>query len=337
VDPRRAAEAGRGQGGGTMTSLSSTLFAQAGRDLWLAPPASEQGHVVDNLFTALVLISVFFFALIVGLMTLFVLRYRRRAGVGPGKSPSHNTTLELVWSGIPVLIVAAVFYFGFTGYMELRTPPRDAYEIEVVARKWNWNFRYPNGHDDENLHVPVDAPVRLKMRSEDVLHGFAIPAMRVHMNVAPDRYTNLWFHPNRPGTFGIVCTQYCGTQHFSMLADAIVHRPGEFEVWLKDAAAAAKNKPPLERGRDLFRKHGCGQCHSIDGVAGTGPTLYGIFGGDVDLEGGESAVADENYVRESILEPQAKIVKGFTATKMNPYRLTEEEISDLIEYIKTLK
>jgi cytochrome c oxidase subunit II len=320
-----------------MSYSFSPLFAQAGRDLWLAPPASEQGQIVDNLFTALVLLSIFFFALIVGLMTLFVIRYRRRPGVGPGKTPSHNTALELAWSGIPVLIVAAIFYFGFTGYMEMRTSPRDAYEIEVVARKWKWNFRYPDGHTDEDLHVPVEEPVRLKMRSDDVIHGFAIPAMRVHMNVVPGRYTNTWFRADRPGSYGIVCTQYCGTQHFSMLAEAIVHRSGEFEAWLKDVAAAEKNKTPAERGQNLFRKNGCYQCHSIDGAAGTGPTLQGIFGGNVDLEGGGSVVADENYLRESLVEPQAKIVKGFTATKMNTNPLSEDEVSDLIEYIKTLK
>jgi len=330
-----------------MGCISTTILIAAavlaGADLqrdsfWLPPPASSTAPVVDNAFLLLLGVSAFFFALIVVLGLWFVVRYRRRPGQGPEHSPSHNTALELLWTAIPLAIVALLFYQGFTGYMELRTPPKQAYEIEVVARKWSWLFSYPNGHKDENLHVPVDRPVRLVMRSEDVIHGLFIPAMRVQMDIVPGRYTRTWFRALKPGEYNLVCSQYCGTKHFDMRALVIVHPPGEFENWLADAARAAESLSPVDRGRELYRINGCWSCHSIDGTAGTGPTLKGIFGQQVQFQDGTSAVVDENYIRESILDPQAKVVRGYQPV-MNTYRgvLTDEEISALIAFIKSLQ
>jgi cytochrome c oxidase subunit 2 len=217
-------------------------------------------------------------------------------------------------------------------------PPPASSAAEVVARKWSWLFSYPNGHKDESLHVPSDRPVRLVMRSEDVIHGFFIPAMRVQMDVVPGRYTQAWFRAVKPGEYNLVCSQYCGTKHSEMRALVIVHRPGEFETWLADAAKAAKSRSPVEWGRELYRLNGCWSCHSIDGTAGTGPSFKGIFGHPVQFQDGTSAVVDENYIRESILDPQAKVVRGFQPV-MNTYRglLTDEEISALIAFIKSLQ
>jgi cytochrome c oxidase subunit 2 len=329
--------------GFSSTTILVAVALLAGADLqrdsfWLPPPASSTAPLVDNAFLLLLGVSAFFFALIVVLGLWFVVRYRRRAGLGPAQSPSHNTALELLWTAIPLGIVALLFYQGFVGYMELRTPPKQAYEIEVVARKWSWLFSYPNGHKDENLHVPVDRPVRLVMRSEDVIHGLFIPAMRVQMDIVPGRYTRTWFRALKPGEYNLVCSQYCGTKHFDMRALVIVHPPGEFENWLADAARAAESLSPVDRGRELYRINGCWSCHSIDGTAGTGPTFKGIYGHEVQFQDGTSAVVDENYIRESILDPQAKVVRGYQPV-MNTYRgvLTDEEISALIAFIKSLQ
>jgi len=329
--------------GCSSTTILVAVALLAGADLqrdsfWLPPPASSTAPLVDNAFLLLLGVSAFFFALIVVLGLWFVVRYRRRAGLGPAQSPSHNTALELLWTAIPLGIVALLFYEGFVGYMELRTPPKQAYEIEVVARKWSWLFSYPNGHKDENLHVPVDRPVRLVMRSEDVIHGLFIPAMRVQMDIVPGRYTRTWFRALKPGEYNLVCSQYCGTKHFDMRALVIVHPPGEFENWLADAARAAESLSPVDRGRELYRINGCWSCHSIDGTAGTGPTFKGIYGHEVQFQDGTSAVVDENYIRESILDPQAKVVRGYQPV-MNTYRgvLTDEEISALIAFIKSLQ
>lgn len=182
-----------------------TLLAQVEESFWLPPPASTDSPIVNNLFYILLGVSIFFFTLIVGVMTLFVIVYRRREGVEPSPSPSHNNALEVVWTSIPILIVGFIFYEGVTGYMELRTSPRQAYEIRVVARQWLWMFEYPNGHKDEQLHVPTDESVRLVMRSDDVIHGFYIPDFRVQMDVVPGRYTTIWFRAKEPGEHDLYC------------------------------------------------------------------------------------------------------------------------------------
>ena len=230
------------------------------------------------MFYILLGISVFFFTLIVVLMMVFVIRYRRREGVEPSPSPSHNTALEVVWTAIPILIVGFIFYQGVTGFMDLRTSPRQAYEIRVVARQWQWIFEYPNGHKDDQLHVPAGESVRLVMRSEDVIHGFYIPDFRVQMDVVPGRYTTIWFRAKEPGEHDLYCAQYCGTNHSDMFTKVVVHPPGEFEKWLAEAGNLYKNLPPAEAGKLLYSRRGCSQCHSTDGTAGTGPSFKGIFG-----------------------------------------------------------
>jgi len=314
------------------------LLAQLEQSFWLPPQASSTSAMVDDLFYILLGVSIFFFVLIVTLMTVFVIVFRRREGVEPSPSPSHNTPLELFWTAIPLCIVGFIFYEGFIGFMELRTAPRQAYEIRVVARQWLWMFEYPNGHKDEQLHVPVDRPVRLVMRSDDVIHGFYVPDFRVQMDVVPGRYTTLWFRAKQPGEHDLYCAQYCGTNHADMFTKVVVHPPGGFEKWLAEAGNLFKNLPPAEAGKQLYVRRNCQQCHSTDGTAGTGPSFKGIFGHQTALEGGGSVPVDENYIRESILEPQAKVVQGYKPV-MPTYKgiLSDDEISDLIEFIKSLK
>jgi cytochrome c oxidase subunit 2 len=280
---------------------------------------------------------VVFFALIVGLMIYFVVRFRRRGADDAEPSPAHNTALELTWTGIPLVIVIAIFAWGFKVFLDLNTPPGNAYEVQVTGQKWKWLFTYPNGHVDENLHVPVDRPVKLVMTSEDVIHSFFVPAFRVKKDVVPGRYSTLWFEATKEGEYQVFCAEYCGTSHSDMLAEVVVHAPGGFERWLADAANLLARMPPAEAGERLLRTRGCVQCHSVDGTAKVGPSLDRLIGHPVVLRGGETITADENYVRESILEPQAKIVAGFEPV-MPTYKgkIKDEEITALIAYLKAM-
>jgi cytochrome c oxidase subunit 2 len=328
----------------TITAPQSTgfadlgLLAQSGGTFWLPPPDSTVAAAVDNLFYFILWVSVFFFVLIVSLMVVFVVLYRRRPGVEAGPAPSHNTALEVTWSVIPLILVIVIFYMGFTGYMEMRSVPRDSYRIEVEAQMWSWLFRYPNGHEDIDLHVPVDRPVRLVMTSQDVIHSLFIPAFRVKMDLVPGRYTTTWFQAVRPGEYDLYCAEYCGTGHSDMLAKVVVHQPGEFESWLQEAADLFKRLSPVEAGDILYRRKGCGTCHSRDGTALVGPTFKGIFGKTHTFTDGTSQQVDENYLRESILEPGAKIREGYK-NQMPTYqgRLNDQELSAIIQFIESLK
>jgi cytochrome c oxidase subunit 2 len=301
--------------------------------------ASSSAASVDRVFWFIFWLAAFFFALVVGLMVLFVVRYRRRAGRDePEASPSHSTPLELTWTLIPLLLVIFIFGWGFKVFLDLNTPPANAYEVLVTGQKWKWLFTYPNGHVDENLHVAVDVPVRLVMTSEDVIHGFYIPAFRLKHDVVPGRYAKVWFRPTVVGEYQVFCTQYCGTGHSDMLAKVVVHAPGGFERWLEEAGDLLKRMSPAEAGERLYRTRGCAQCHSADGKAGIGPSFKGIWGAPAVMRDGLRLTVEEDYVRESILEPQAKIVAGFEPV-MPTYkgRLKDQEITALIEYLKTLR
>jgi cytochrome c oxidase subunit 2 len=302
---------------------------------WLPPQISTVAHSVDWLFNFILAISVFFFVLIVVLMVIFVLKYRHREGQLAEASPSHNTALEVTWTVIPVILVVVIFFFGFKGFLDMATPPANAYEILVEGQKWNWAFTYPNGYVDENLHVPVDRPIQLVMSSADVIHSLYVPAFRIKMDVVPGRYSKAWFEATQPGEYDLFCTEYCGTSHSDMLAHVIVHPPGEFETWLEQASNFLETMSPVDAGRKLFQVRGCMQCHSMDGSAKTGPTLQGVFGRVEQMADGTSLTVDENYIRESILEPNARIVAGYEPV-MPTYqgRLKDDEIMAIIEYLK---
>ncbi|OHB85047.1 MAG: hypothetical protein A2V98_15865 [Planctomycetes bacterium RBG_16_64_12] len=231
-----------------------------------------------------------------------------------------------------------IFYLGLVGYMDMRLPPREAYEIDVVARQWSWQFTYPNGYSDPILHVPAGQPVRLIMRSEDVIHSLSIPDFRVKMDLVPGRYTKTWFHAKESGEHDLYCTEYCGTGHSDMTTQVIVHKPGGFEQWLENAALGEAGMTPEERGRRLYVTHGCAGCHSTDGTAKTGPSFQGIWGQTHEFSNAAPAKVDENYVRQSIVDPSAKIRAGYE-DKMNSFQgqLTDEEIGFLIKFIQSLQ
>jgi cytochrome c oxidase subunit 2 len=250
----------------------------------------------------------------------------------------HNTSLEITWSLIPLVISIALFVWGFKGYVDLRTAPKDALEIHVQGQKWRWSFSYANGWNDDTLHVPVDTPVRLVISSVDVLHSFYVPNFRTKMDAVPGRYTELWFHATQAGEFPIECAEYCGTSHSDMLTKVVVHAPGGYEKYLEQAEEQEKKKPPAELGAELYEKKGCKQCHTVDGSRLIGPSWKGVFGKSEALSDGSTARVDENYIRESIVDPQSKLVMGYPPS-MPTFKgqLKDHQITALIEYIKTLK
>lgn len=321
-----------------MNPAALLLGSDAGT-LWLPPQLSTVAKEIDSLFNFVLWLNVFFLVLIVGILVYFVFKYLRKNGVEPVPSASHNTTIELVWSVGPLFIVLYVFYAGWTGYLNLRTPPGDAYEVNVTAQKWSWNFTYPNGYIDGTLHCTVGEKVRLQMASEDVLHSFYIPDFRVKMDVVPGRYTQLWFEATEPGTYRIYCTEYCGTEHSSMLSTVVVHPTREdFDAWMTEASNFVDKMPPIEAGERLYRQRGCTQCHSIDGSAGIGPSLAGVvIGSDRKLADGSTVKYSPDYIRQSILDPGSQVAEGFQPV-MPTYqgRLKDKEITVLIEYIKSL-
>lgn len=317
-------------------------LAQAGEGtFWFPAQAAEDAAKVDDLFYFVLYVSVFFFLLIMTILSIFVIRYRRRDDSAPEKSPSHNTVLEIVWSVIPTALVVYMFYAGFTEYLEKRDPPAETYEIGVTAQKWSWNFTYPNGHVTDVLHVPVDENISVVMSSEDVIHSFFVPAFREKMDVVPGRYTKAWFKPTMVGTFDLFCAEYCGTSHSEMITKVVVHPqdgPDSFEEWLREDSDFLSKLSPVEAGKKVYQMRGCGQCHSTDGSSGNGPTFKGVWGTERRMVDGGKATFDENYVRESILQPKAKVLVGYEPVMPTfQGRIKDEEITALIAYLKSLQ
>lgn len=321
---------------GLLASVASPLLADLS-SFWFPPARSTTAGEVDGLFNLILWVCVVFFAIITGALILFLIRYVSRPGHGPQPSPDHSNALEAFWSLVPSAIVCVIFFLGFTIYLDMRTPPDDAYEIQVNARKWSWAFTYPNGHVDSDLHVPAGRPVRLVMSSSDVIHSLFVPAFRVKMDCVPGRYTTTWFEATEPGEYHLFCTEYCGTGHSTMNAQVVAHPAGEFEKWLADAGNFLEKMTPVEAGELLYKRRGCAQCHSSDGSAKVGPTFQGVYGTQQNMASGESIAVDENYLRESILEPQAKVRAGYKPV-MPTYQgqLKDAEIDALIAYIKSL-
>lgn len=310
-------------------------------NFWMPVQASTVANQIDWLFDVMVWLSALSAIGILGAMVYFCVKYRARSRAANEPvevTPDHNTNLEITWSLIPLVIVIALFVWGFKGYVDLRSSPRDALQVHVQGQKWKWSFTYSNGWNDDVLHVPVDQPVRLILSSVDVLHSFFIPDFRTKMDAVPGRYTELWFHATQAGEFPIECTEYCGTSHSDMLSKVVVHPPGGYEAYLQQAEELEKQKPPVELGAELYNKKGCQQCHSLDGSASIGPSWKSLFGKNETFSDGSNAQVDENYIRESIVDPQSKLVQGFPPS-MPTYKgqLKDHQITALIEYIKSLK
>lgn len=308
---------------------------------WMPEQGSTVAPMVDAVFDFIYWLSVVFFVGIVAAMLFFAFRYRRRKEGDHAESQvSHNTPIEIVWTVIPLLLACYIFWIGFKGYIDLRTPPANSYQVSVRAQTWTWEFTYPSGAFTDTLRVPVDTPVELTMTSEDLLHSFFVPEFRIKMDVVPGKYTKAWFQAVEPGTYNVFCTEYCGTGHSDMITAVEVLPAGEFQVWLEKASNPYPDDlypTPAAKGERAYQLRGCTQCHSVDGTAGIGPSLQGAWGKQETMTDGSTITVDENYIRESLLDPQAKIVGGYEGV-MPTYqgRLSDQEITFIIAFIKSL-
>jgi cytochrome c oxidase subunit II len=294
--------------------------------------ASEFASRIDNLYMAIFWISTVFFAVIVGLMCYFVVKYRRQPGVRPLPSSSHNTTIEILWSVLPSIILVWIFYEGAAGYFAMRIIPEGAEEIQVEASQFAWTFTYPNGDTTDSLHLVQNRPVKLILRSRDVLHSFYIAAFRQKMDVVPGRYTTAYIVPTRVGKYRVACTEYCGDGHSIMRTYCQVHATEGARLtnteWKKEL------HPPSINGQRIFKIY-CAGCHNLNGTASTGPALNLIWGKNEEFTDGSSTLVDENYIRDSIYDPNKQIVKGYEP-KMPTFKgkLTDKDIDHLIAFIK---
>jgi len=316
-----------------------------GGNFWMPKAVNLTADNSDLMYYAVLGLSLFFFVAIAGVVIYFTIKYRHRPGHKPEPSAAHNDALEITWTVIPTIICVFLFYYGWQTYVRIVTPPTKAVEINVLAWRWNWQFTHSNGVQDSDLHVPVNTPVRLVMTSKDVLHAFYAPVMRVKQDIIPRRYTYSWFFPTKPGTYRLTCAEYCGTNHSQMgitndgrRAVLVVHEPGGYERYLADKAAQDGGKDPVDLGKQLYEKKGCNACHTVDGSTRVGPTFLHDFGTMVPLSDGSSVKMDENYIRESLLAPQAKARPGFPPSMPSfEGQLKEREIEGIIAYIKSLK
>ncbi len=299
----------------THASLIGPLSKMAG-DWWLPKGASTFSPEVRFLWILFFCITVFFTSLIVVLTVFFSIRYRRtenRQHADP--SPDHNTPLEITWTVIPLIIVMVIFALGFKYYMNMNVPPTNTYNIGVKAQKWSWTFTYPNHAVSKTLYLPLNRAVKLSMTSADVLHGFWIPSLSIQKDVVPGRVMTIWLEPTRVGRYELQCAEYCGDGHSLMRSPVIVASPAKFAEYLKAAANIwvhnGKTLPLAQVGRELYSTYGCNGCHTADGSMGTGPTWKNLAGNQVQLANGQTVTADYAYLRQAILYPGRKLVKGY--------------------------
>lgn len=290
---------------------------------------------VDALYFFLVAVSAFFVIVIAAFVIYFGIRYRRRAHGEVGTKVVPSLALEIAWTIIPLGLGLVMFAWGAQVYFNQARPPAETLDIYVVGKQWMWKFQHLDGRREINeLHVPVGRAVRLTGTSEDVIHSFFVPAFRLKADVIPGRYTTLWFNATKAGSYHLFCAEYCGTKHSGMVGTVVVMEPNEYQAWL---AGGGGEGSLASQGQKLFQDLACITCHRADGQ-GRGPVLEGVFGSRVSLNNGQVVVADEAYLRESILSPSAKIVAGFQPLMPTFQGLvSEEQLLALIEYVKSLK
>ncbi len=290
--------------------------------------------MVDLLYIFLLLVAAFFTIGICASIVYFVLKYRRGAQVDRRRDPNRsNTAIEVTWSVLPLLLSMVIFGWGAAIYFRAHRPPPDCHEVNVLAKQWMWHIQHSGGQREINtLHVPVGRPVRLRMISEDVIHSFFVPAFRLKQDVLPGRYVTMWFEANKAGRFHLFCAEYCGTSHSRMIGEVVALEPAEFAEWLQGGPIQA----PEVAGEALFAKYRCNTCHTA-AINPRCPTLGGLFGSKVTLQDRSTLIADEAYVRESILQPNAKIVAGYQPLMPSfTGQISELELFDLVAYLKSL-
>lgn len=296
--------------------------------------ASTFAANVDALYIFIVAVSAFFALAVTVAVVAFGIVYRRKHEGEVGARIEGNLPLELLWSIIPTMISMVMFGWGASAFFEMRTPPKEAMQLYAVGKQWMWKFQHLEGQREINeLHVPVGRPIRVTVTSEDVIHSLYFPSFRTKIDAIPGRYTQLWFEATKTGTYHIFCTEYCGTNHSGMIGSVVVMEPAEYQAWL---AGGGTEGTLAERGERLFSELACNTCH-LDNGKGRGPSLQNIVGKPVELADGSTTVVDEGYLRESIINSQAKIVKGFQPL-MPAFQglVSEDNLVALVEYVKTL-
>jgi len=313
------------------------MWEQPFKDLDFFPEAASTiAWEIDALYLFAVAMSVFFTILIFAVMIFISLKFKRRDEDFVPKPVHGSVPLEILWSVIPFIITQVLFGWGAYVFFKYSQPPVDAMDIHVVGKQWMWKIQHPEGKREINeLHVPVDQPVRLIMSSEDVLHSFFVPAFRVKRDVVPGRYQKLWFEADKVGEYHLFCAEYCGNEHSKMIGTVYVMTASEYDEWLR-TPGNGEEETPAQAGERLFSELRCESCHSAAGV-GRAPSLANIYGTVVTMEGGERSRVDEAYLRESILDPKRHIVAGFESTMPTfQGQITEEQVFELIAYIRTI-
>ena len=321
----------------TFFTEESSFIEKVFSELWLPPQSSTTAHEIDSLFYFILYTSLALTLIVAVAMVYFVWKYRRKSHADRAVDVHESKLLELSWIVIPTLLVLVVFFWGFTAYVSTSIPPDDSYTINVQGQKWFWSFEYPNGKQTSNeIVVPVNTPIRLEMTSQDVLHSFFVPAFRIKHDVVPNRYSYVWFEAPEEGTYQVVCTEYCGTQHSNMGALIRVVGYQDFAEWVGSTIDPSEMSL-VEYGERLYEAQACNNCHSVDGSDMTGPTWLGTWGETRPFTDGTSAVMDSAYVVESILYPGNKIVQGYL-NQMPSYqgKLDDVQLSALIAFMKDI-
>jgi cytochrome c oxidase subunit 2 len=301
--------------------------------------ASNLAEGVDNTFILIFTIAAIFIVGITAFMIYTVIHFNRKKGI-PARQFSGSVTLEILWTSIPFAIVMIMFYYGWKGFAPMRKVPADAMQITAIGRMWEWEFDYGNGMKSKELVLPLNRSVKVNLKSEDVNHSLFIPAFRVKEDVIPGYDNYLWFIPTIAGEYEILCTEYCGLLHSSMLTKARVLEQADYDKWFTEFKAEAVKPEP--DGYLLLRNTGCIACHSLDGTRLVGPSFKGLFGSESKVMSGgleKTVTADEKYIRNSIYDPDSEVVSGFNKGLMKSYKelLTEDQVKIITDYLKTLE
>ena len=309
-------------------------------DVFMPTQGTEIAKRYDNLYGFLVVVSFISCAILIGGMIYFALKYKRKTQNDKTPYITHDTRLEVLWSVLPLIIFLAVFAWGWVIYNDMRSFPKNALEISVSGKQWAWTAEYKNGVKSTDVVVPVNRDVKIVLSSEDVIHSFYVPSFRIKQDAVPGRYTALWFNAEKLGEFHVFCTEYCGTSHSAMTTRVRVVSQEDFDKWLTEESEVGL-LPIAQRGAKIFQTRACASCHNVDSPAvKIGPSLYNRWAKEANVDEGQKIVFDENYVRDSVMNPQAHIATGFPKPSPMPSfqgQLSEAEVSALIEYIKGLK
>jgi len=299
-----------------------------------ADQASSYAGEVDSLYAFLWVLTIFFGVGLTLAIFYFAIKYRRRHPDEVGHPVAGAISLEMTWTVIPFIISMGIFVWGAELYFKIYRPPATASDVYVVGKQWMWKFQHTEGQREINeLHVPLGRKVKLTMTTEDVIHSFFVPAFRMKLDVVPGRYSTVWFEPTKVGRFELFCAEYCGTSHSGMIGSVVVMEPSEYQTWLSGGSGEGT---PAQQGEKLFAQLACSSCHLATGQ-GRGPRLQGVFGSQVDLADGSKIVANEDYIRESILNPRARVVAGFQPVMPTFQGLvSEEQVLQLVAYIRSL-